>query len=231
MEAARPLMNCTQSLRRSLLLHSFGWTSTQGQIRFQGRGIRFHHSVGVFPDSSAGKESACNEEDLGSIPGLGRSPGEGKGYPLQSSWASLVAQLVKNLPAMRKTWVWSLGWEDPLEKEKATHSSILALRIPWTIWSLGSQRVRHYWENFIFTFKDEKKTHCEHPRKATVCNTFLLSLTPESFSLAIFWKWYWEEPFLRNIAKRKKKCYLPFLIMFEQNHIAHSYLSATIANT
>ena len=65
-----------------------------------------------FPCGSAGKESACNAGDLGSIPGLGRSPGEGKGYPLQYSWASLVAQLVKNPPAMRETWVPSLGWED-----------------------------------------------------------------------------------------------------------------------
>ena len=55
----------------------------------------------------------------------------------------LVAQLVKNLPAMRKTWVQSLGWEDPLEKEKTTHSSILAWRIPWTVQSMGSQRVGH----------------------------------------------------------------------------------------
>ena len=54
-------------------------------------------------------------------------------YPLQQSWASLVAQLVKDLPAMRETWVQSLGWEDPLEKGKATHSSILAWRIPWTV--------------------------------------------------------------------------------------------------
>ena len=59
------------------------------------------------------------------IPGLGRSPGEEIGYPLQYSWASLVAQLVKNLPAMQETGVRSLGWEDPLEKGKATHSSIL----------------------------------------------------------------------------------------------------------
>ena len=64
------------------------------------------------------------------IPGLGRSAGEGIGYPLQDSWVSLVAQLVKNLSAMRETWVQSLGWEDPLEKGKATHSSILAWRIP-----------------------------------------------------------------------------------------------------
>ena len=61
------------------------------------------------------------------------SPREGIGYPLQYSWASLVTQLVKNLPAMQETWVRSLGWEDPLEKGKATHSSILAWRIPWTV--------------------------------------------------------------------------------------------------
>ena len=102
---------------------------------------------------------------MGSIPGLGRSPGEGKGYPVQYSGletsmdcivygvaksrtrlsnftciraylvcgASLVTQLVKNPPAMRETWVRSLGWEDPLEKGKATQSSILAWRIPWTV--------------------------------------------------------------------------------------------------
>ena len=77
-------------------------------------------------DSSVGKESACNAEDPGLIPGLGRSLGEGIGYPLQYSWASLAAQLVKNPPAMQETWVRSLGWEDPLEMGKATHSSILA---------------------------------------------------------------------------------------------------------
>ena len=65
-----------------------------------------------------------------SIPGLGRSTGEGIGYPLQYSWASLVAQPVKNPTAMQETWVLSLSWEDPLEKGRATHSSILAWRIP-----------------------------------------------------------------------------------------------------
>ena len=85
-----------------------------------------------FPDSSVGKESTCNAGDPGSIPGSGRSAGAGIGYPLQYSWASLVAQLVKNLLMMRETWVPFLGWEDPLEKAKATHSSILAWRIPWT---------------------------------------------------------------------------------------------------
>ena len=129
-----------------------------------------------FPDSSVGKESACNAGGLSSIPELGRSTGEGIGYPLQycwaslvvqlvknpkntgnsqnlvaktpnnpifklarslnrhfsKEWASLIAQLVKNLPAIWETWVLSLGWEDPLEKGKATHSSILAWRTAWT---------------------------------------------------------------------------------------------------
>ena len=80
--------------------------------------------------------------DPSSIPEMGSSPGEGIGYPLQYSWASLVAQTVKNLPAMWETWVQSLGWEDPLEKEMATHSSILAWRIPRTLQSIRSQRVR-----------------------------------------------------------------------------------------
>ena len=79
-----------------------------------------------FPDSSVGKESTCNAGDPSSIPGLGRSTGEGTGYPFQYSWASLIAQLVKNPPAMQETWVQSLGWVDPLEKGMATHSSILA---------------------------------------------------------------------------------------------------------
>ena len=58
-----------------------------------------------FPDSSVGKESACNARDPDSVPGLGRSTGEGIGYPLQYSWASLVAKLVKNLPVMHETWI------------------------------------------------------------------------------------------------------------------------------
>ena len=93
-------------------------------------------SVLGFPYSSVGKESTCNAGGPGLIPGLGRSSGEGIGYPLQYSLASLVAQLVKNPPAMWKTWVRSLGWEDPMEKGKATCSSILAWRIPWTVWSM-----------------------------------------------------------------------------------------------
>ena len=68
--------------------------------------------------SSVGKESACNVGDPGSIPGSGRSTGEGIGYPFQYSCACLVAQLVKNLPAMRDTWVQFLGWEDPQRRER-----------------------------------------------------------------------------------------------------------------
>ena len=82
-----------------------------------------------FPDSSVGKESTCNVGDPSLILGSGRSAGEGIDYPLQYFWASLVAQLVKNKPAMWQTWVWFLGWEDPLENRKAIHSSILAGRI------------------------------------------------------------------------------------------------------
>ena len=110
-----------------------------------------HVFVQGFPDSSVGKQSACDamqelsvrflgredplekgEAPHSSILGLGRSTGEGTGSPFQYSWASLVAQLVKNLPAMRETWVQSLGWEDPLGKGKANYSSILAWRIPLT---------------------------------------------------------------------------------------------------
>ena len=67
------------------------------------------------------------------IPGSRRSAGGGIGYPLQYSWASLVAQLIKNPPTMRETWVQSLGWKDLLEKGTDIHSSILAWRIPWPV--------------------------------------------------------------------------------------------------
>ena len=87
----------------------------------------------MYKMGSSGEKSACNAGDPGSIPGSGRSPGEEVGYPLQDSWVSLVSQLVKNPPAKRETWVRSLGWEDPLEKGKATHTSILAWRIPWVV--------------------------------------------------------------------------------------------------
>ena len=96
---------------------------------------------------SVGKESACNAGDPGSISGSWRSAGDGIGYPLQYSWASLVAQLVKNAPAKQETCVRFLGWEDTLEKGKATHSSILSWRSPRTQ-SMGLQRVGHNWATF-----------------------------------------------------------------------------------
>ena len=99
-----------------------------------------------FSGSSAAKESTCNTGDPGSIPGLGRSPGEGVNYSLQYSWTFPVAQMVKNPPAMQETWVLSLGREDSLEEGMATQSSILSWRIPldrgaWR--AMGSQEVRH----------------------------------------------------------------------------------------
>ena len=99
----------------------------------------FHPINWGFPNSSVGKESACNAGDPGLIPGSGRSTGKGIGYPLQYSWASLVAQLVKNPFEMQETWVWSLGLIPglgrSLDKGKVTHSSILAWRILWTLQS------------------------------------------------------------------------------------------------
>ena len=101
-----------------------------------------------FPGGSVVKNPPAGEaRDVGLIPVLGRSPGVGKWQP---TLASLVAQRVKHLPAMRETGVWSLGREDPVEKEMATHSSILAWRTPrmeepGRLQSTGSQRVRHNW--------------------------------------------------------------------------------------
>ena len=123
-----------------------------------------------FPGSPAGKEPTCSAGDLGSIPGSGRSSGEGIGYPLQYSWAFLVVQLVKNPPAMRETWVQSLSCEDTLEKGTVTHSSILAWRIPWTIQSMVSQRV----------------TPCHN-------TTDRLSLTHSALGGQVCWPWVsWE---------------------------------------
>ena len=87
--------------------------------------------LACFLQGVVGKESACNAGDSGSIPGLGRSAGEGIGHPLQYSWASLVAQLVKNPLVMWESWVQSLDWKDPLEKGMAIHSSVLSWRVPW----------------------------------------------------------------------------------------------------
>ena len=101
-------------------------------------------------DSSAGRESACNAGDPGSIPGMGRFPGQGIGYPFQYSWASLVAQTVKNPPAMWEIWVQSLDSEDPRRRAWQPTPVFLTGESSWTeepgtLQSMGSQRVGHEW--------------------------------------------------------------------------------------
>ena len=102
-----------------------------------------------FPGSSAGKESVCNAGNFGSIPGSGEgSPGEGTGYPLQYSWASLVAQMVKNLPTVKEMWLQSLVRKIPWRRAWQTTPVFLPGESPWTeepggLQSLESRRVRH----------------------------------------------------------------------------------------
>ena len=104
----------------------------------------------TLPGSLAGRESTCNAGYPSLIPGLGRSDGEGIRYPLQYSWVSLMNQLVRNQPALWETWVWSLGWEDPLEKGMSTDSSILASRMPWIVWGCNESDTTE-WLSFSFT--------------------------------------------------------------------------------
>ena len=87
----------------------------------------------AFPGISAGEEATCHAGDPDAIPGSGRFPREGIGYPLQY-FASLVAQIVKNPPAVQGTWVRSLGWEDSLDEGMATHSSILGIPLDRGSW-------------------------------------------------------------------------------------------------
>ena len=109
----------------------------------------------------------------------------GIGYPLQYSWASLVAQKVKNLPTMWKTWVRSLGWEDFLEEGMATHSSILAWRIPWTeepggLRSMWLQRIRHGWATSKHStqYTREKNYHS---------NPEIIGPKTDGFALVVLW--------------------------------------------
>ena len=115
----------------SILAWVIPWTEKLQSMGSQRVGYDWADWVTLgFSGSSAGKESACNAGYPSLIPGSGRSPGEGIGYPLQYSWASLVAQMVKIPPTLGKTWFRFLGWEDPLEEGMAIHSSILTWRIP-----------------------------------------------------------------------------------------------------
>ena len=96
----------------------------------------------MFPDSSVGKESAYNAGDPSSFLGQ-EDPLERDELPTPEFLGFPCGSGVKNTPAMWETWVQSLGWEDPLEKGKATHSSILAWRTAWIVYSMGSQRIGH----------------------------------------------------------------------------------------
>ena len=103
-----------------------------------------------FPSSSAGKESTCDAGDPGLIPVSGRSPREGTGYPLPYSWASLVAQMIKNLPAMRETWVQSLVGKFPWRRAWQPTLLFFPGKSPWTeepgrLPSMELQRVGHDW--------------------------------------------------------------------------------------
>ena len=110
-----------------------------------------------FPGSSAGKESTYNARDLSSIPGLGSSPGEGIGYPLQYSWASLVAQTIKNLPAMRRLgfnpWVGKIPWRRARQPTPVfLPGESLWTEEPGGLQSMGSQRAGHDWETKLNTY-------------------------------------------------------------------------------
>ena len=145
------------------------WTAaspnSSRQMSLAGGRIKSLPIVKGFPHSSVGKESACNEEDPGSIPGLGRSPGEGIGYPLQYSWASLMAQLVKNLPGKKKKriclkcgrpgfnpWIGKIVWR----RER------LPIPVPRSVFwsgefhgqSKGSQRVGHHFHFHFLNFSN-----------------------------------------------------------------------------
>ena len=148
-----------------------------------------------FPCSSADREFTCNAGDPSSTLGSGSSPGEGIGYLLQYSWASMVAQLVKNLLAIWETWVWSLGWEDPLEEGMATHSSILAWRIPmdrgvwWATargtaksWTLLSDQAQHStaYKSICKSLDDSKKNvmfYQEPSQKCRSCIVYFWKVT------------------------------------------------------
>ena len=116
------------------------------------------------PDSSVGKEYTCNAGDPGLIPGLGRSTGEGIAYPIQYSWASHMAQQVKNPPAMQETWVQTLGWEDPQRRER------LPTPVFWPRERHGQYSPWDHkaadWVTFAFTFTSslQCEAFCESPR-------------------------------------------------------------------
>ena len=140
-----------------------------------------------FASSSAGEESVCNAGDPSSIPRSGRSSGEGIGYPFHYFGASLVAQMIKNPPAMQETWVQSLGWEDPLEKGMAYPLSILASCLENSLDRGAWQTVRHKCASF--TFKVKKKVHNKQGTKKSPILKVRYKFRAEPRKKN-FWCWY-----------------------------------------
>ena len=124
-----------------------------------------------FPGSSVGKESTGNAGDPGSIPGLGRSAGKGRGYSLQSSRASLVAQLVKNPPAMQATWVRSLGWEDLLEK--GVSLNVRHCDKQKGKWDGLCMQLKDHGEYWAMTWKIQKDTGTSAPATVSFSSSWL----------------------------------------------------------
>ena len=123
---------------------------------------------------------------------------------------SLVAQTVKHLSAMKETQVWSLGWEDPLEKEMATHSSILPWKIPWTeelgrLQSMGSRRVRHGWSTSIFTSWYTAPQSKSHPALLLCVGLgYITALKPKSWFIDLLEIYvYTIKPFIFYSFKKK----------------------------
>ena len=128
-------------------------------------------------------------KNLGGLQSMGSQSGGHNWLSRAPHSTALGAQMVKNLPALWETWVWSLSWEEPLEKEMATHSSILAWRIPWTK-SMGLQRVRHDWVSNTFTFTYFHEFNCHRystPYQAPAIVRYLhvpKTLIPSGYSFA-----------------------------------------------
>ena len=146
----KPFPSCPQECNEAALVWGdLGGAWNPGLLEHPWRRDRLPTPVFLgFPCGSAGKESACNTGDPGSIPWLRRSPGEGIGYPLQYSWDSLVAETVKNMLAMRETWAQSLSWEDPWRREWLPTSAFLPGKShgqkSLTDYSPWGRRVRRY---------------------------------------------------------------------------------------
>ena len=166
-----------------------------------------------FPDSSVGKESTCNAGGPNLIPGLGRSSGEGIGYPPKYSWTSFVAQLVKNPPAMQETWVWSLGWEDLLEKGKGYPLQYSGLENSMDCIVRGVTKSQTRLTNFHFPF------HALHP---------LIITSPHTRDMISLLYRKLDSEWLRDLLKVRTRiwfwnCSLPMPFVFWPGEFHGSY--------